>query len=145
MVAAAQVPDPKGKVRYLLNDITGFITMTLEGALLKVSSDDRDMTAPAGRPFDVRLKVSRLAKLAEPVRLELRLPEEAAGRFKMEPIVVSVKQEEVVVRIVPTANLRGLHTFTIRGTAMQDGRYPVISEAHVTVELLPAASPAPPR
>lgn len=141
MVAVAQVPDPKGKVRYLLNDITGFITMTLEGALLKVSSDDHDMTAPAGRPFDVRVKVARLAKLAEPVRLELRLPDEAAGRFKMEPIVVPVMQEDAVVRIIPAMDLRGLHTFTLRATAMQDGRYPVISEAHVTVELLPAAPP----
>src|SRR5262249_47559685 len=84
MIAVARVPDPKGKVRWAANEITGFITMTMEGALLKVSAEDSELMVPAGRPFDVRLKVSRLTKLAEPVRLELVLPEELAGKFKMD-------------------------------------------------------------
>src|SRR5207245_2886190 len=79
MIAVARVTDSKGKTRYLVAEITGFITMTMEGALLKVSAEAADLTVPAGRPFDVPLKVSRLAKLAEPARLELRLPEELAG------------------------------------------------------------------
>ena len=87
----------------------------------------------------MRLKVVRLTKLTEPAKLELRLPEELAGKFKAEPMVVGPKQEEVVFRVTPAADLRGLHTFSIRGTALQDGRYPVISEAAVTVELVPPA------
>ncbi len=113
--------------------------MTLEGALPKVSAGDQDLVLPAGRPFDMHVKVSRLTKLAEPVRLELRLPEELAGKLKAEPVIVPVCQEQAVIRIAPAANLSGLCTFTIRGTAMQDGLYPVISEATVTVEFLPAA------
>ena len=65
MIALAKVPDPKGKIRYAVNDITGFITMTMEGALLKISADDRELAVRPGKPFDVRLKVARLAKLAE--------------------------------------------------------------------------------
>jgi hypothetical protein len=138
MIAVAQVADPKGKIRYLVNDITGFITMTMEGALLKVSAEDRDLAVPVGRPFNVHVKVSRLAKLAEPVRLELHLPEELAGHLQAEPVTVTVGKESADVRITPAANLRGLCTFTIRATALQEGRYPVISETLVPVEFLAA-------
>jgi hypothetical protein len=137
MVGVARVADPKGRVRYLVGEITGFITMTLEGALMKVSADDADLVLPAGRPFDVRVKVSRLTKLAEPVRLELQLPEEVAGRLAADPVTVPVGKESAIVRITPAADLRGPCSFTIRGTALQDRRYPAVSEAAVSVEFLP--------
>jgi hypothetical protein len=47
-----------------------------------------------------------------------------------------VKTEQAVLRITPAAGLRGLHTLKVRATA-QAGKYPVISEATVLVELLP--------
>ncbi len=141
LIAVARVPDAKGRMRYLAAPITGFITMTMEGALLKLSAEDADLTTPQGQPFEVRLNVSRLPKLAEPVRLELRLPEELAGKLEAKPLVVPVKTEKAVLRITPTAGLRGLHTFTIRATALQEGKYPVVSEAKVAVEFLPAPGP----
>jgi hypothetical protein len=137
MVGVAKVTDPKGKVRYAMGEITGFITMTLEGALLKVSADDADMTVKAGQPFDVHLKIARLTKLNAPAKLELKLPDELAGQLKAEPMVVPIKQEQAVMRITPAANLQGLHTFTIRATALQDGKWVAVSEAVVTVELAP--------
>jgi hypothetical protein len=42
------------------------------------------------------------------------------------------------MRITPNAALKGLHTFTIRGTALQDGKWLAVSEAVVTVEFAPA-------
>jgi hypothetical protein len=138
LVAVARVPDPKGKMRYAMAEITGFITMTIEGALLKLSAEDHDLTVPAGKPFDVRLQVSRLSKLAKPVRLELSLPEELKGKLKAKPVTVPVKKEKAVFQITPPADLRGLHTITIRATALQDGKYPAISETTVAVELVPA-------
>lgn len=138
MIGVAKIPDPKGKVRHVVVEMTGFITMTMEGALLKVSHEDRELTLPAGQPFDVRLKVSRLTKLSEPVKLELRLTEEQSGHFKADSVVVPVGREDAVFRITPTAGLIGEHTFTIRGTAIQDGKYPVVSEATITVEFTPA-------
>ncbi len=136
MVAVAKIADPKGKVRWACNDITGFVTMTMEGALLKVSADDSDLTPPAGQPFDVHLKIARLTKLNEPAKLELRLPDELAGQLKAEPMIVPAGKEQAVMRVTPAANLRGLHTFTIRATALQDGKYLVLSEASVTVEFV---------
>jgi hypothetical protein len=144
MVGVAKVADPKGKIRFALNEITGFITMTMEGALLKVSVEEQDLRVPAGQPFDVPLKVSRLAKLNRPARLELRLPEELAGQLKAESMNVAVGKEQAVMRITPAASLHGPCTFTIRATALQDGRYLAVSEANVTVEIIPALQ-APPK
>jgi hypothetical protein len=134
IIAVAKVQDAKGKVRYLANEITGFITMTMEGALLVLSAEDHELTVPAGKPFDLQLKVSRLAKLAEPVRIGLRLPDELVGKLHAKPIVVPVNKEEAVLRIVPAPGLAGMHSFTIRATAMQEGKYPVISETTINVE-----------
>lgn len=139
MIAVARVPDPKGKVRYLVNGMEGFITMTMEGALLKVSAEDQELVVPEGKPFDVHLKVARLVKLAEQVTLELRLPEELAGKLDAKPMPLAGKAEKAVFRVNPAAGLKGTHTFTIRATAMQEGKYPVISETAVTVEFVPAA------
>jgi hypothetical protein len=141
MIAMAKVPDPKGKIRYLVNDITGFVTMTMEGPLMKVSAEQSEMIVQSGRPFDVHLKVSRLTKLAEPVRLELRLPDELAGKLKAEPVTVPVGKEHAIFKITPLADLNGVHSITVRGSALQDGRYPAISEAHVSIEFLPAKPP----
>jgi hypothetical protein len=143
-VGVAKVADPTGKIRYQVGEITGFITMTMEGALLKVSVEDQDMTVPAGRAFEVRLKIARLTKLAAPVRLELRPPEELAGRLKADAVMVPVGKEQAVLRISPASNLRGPCVFVIRGTAMQDGKYPAVSEATVTVDFLPAQASARP-
>lgn len=139
MIGVARVADPKGKQRYLVNDITGFITMTMEGALLKVSTDDQVRVVPAGQAFDVHVKVARLSKLVEPVRLELRLPDELAGCFKAEPKTIAAGTEDAVFPIAAVKNVLGMHTLTIRGTALQDGKYPVVSEAAVTVEFVSAA------
>jgi hypothetical protein len=138
MVGVAKVTDPKGKVRYAMGEITGYITMTLEGALLKVSADEPDRTVPMDKPFDVQLKIARLTKLNAPAKLELKLPDELAGKLTAEPMVIPVKQEQAVMRITPNAALKGLHTFTIRGTALQDGKWLAVSEAVVTVEFAPA-------
>ena len=136
MTGLAKVHDPRGKLRYIANDMTGFITMTMEGALLKVSAEEREVQAVPGQSFDVQLKISRLTKLAEPVRLELLLPDELAGLLKAEAVIVPVGKESAVLHLIPAVTLRGTHTFTIRATAIQEGKYPVISETSVTLELL---------
>lgn len=138
MIAVVQTSDSKGNIRHLVAPITGFVTMTMEGALLKIVGEEHELEVPAGRPFDVHLKVARLAKLTEPTRLELRLPDELTGMLQMEPMTIGTGKEQAVVRIVPKTQLRGLHSFIIRATAMQDRRYPVISEARIDVDFVPA-------
>ena len=86
MIAVAQVPDPKGKTRYLVSDIAGFVTMTMEG--IPAQDHERRRRAllrlPCGEPFDVNLRIARLSKLTEPVRIELIALKELASQLKAE-------------------------------------------------------------
>ena len=135
MIAKAKCPTRRG-MRHLVAPITGFITMTIEGAILKVSHTSLDLIAVPGGSFDVHVKIAQSAKLLQPVQLELQLPEELAGLLKAEPLVISPNQSQADLRITTVADprLTGLQTFKIRGTSLQDGRWPAISETDVTVE-----------
>ncbi len=138
IIAVSKVADPKGKVRYLTGDVAGFITMTMEGALLKVSNDTTaEQVIPKAKPFDVTLKIARVPQLVEPVVLELQTPKELAGKFKAETMTVKTGQDKVTVRVTPDAALTGLQTFSIRATALQAGKYKVVSEAKFVVEIMP--------
>jgi hypothetical protein len=135
MIAVVQVPDPRGHVRHCVSAIEGMVTMTMEGALLKVSHHGHELAARPGRTFTVRVKVARSAQLPEPVRLELLPPEGLAGLLKAEPVVVPPGQAEVdfAVRAADDPRLLGDRTLTIRGTALQQGRWPAVSETAVAV------------
>ena len=86
--------------------------------------------------------MARLANLPEPARVELRLPESLKGQLEAKPLVLDAKTKEAVLRITSVATLRGRHTITIRATAVQDGKYPVVTETAISVEFLPATPPA---
>src|SRR5262249_29302772 len=141
MIGVVQVPDPKGTVRHLVVELEGMVTMSMEGALLKVSNDLRDLVVKPGEPITVPVKISRAVTLTEPVRLELRLPDELAGCFKAESVVVPADRSEATFRIVPVGDRRvvGEQVLTIRATVLQGGNLPVISETTVAVEFVGAA------
>lgn len=143
MIAVVEVPDAAGRPRQLVADMTGMITMSLEGALLKLSAMSRDLVARPGEPFEVALKVSRSSQIAESARLELKLSDDQAGLYSAEPVVMPYGQDEIRFRIVPAADgrLKGLQTLRIRATALQEGWLPAISEAQVPVEF-PSATAA---
>ncbi|HUY34080.1 MAG TPA: hypothetical protein VMV69_15130 [Pirellulales bacterium] len=137
MIAVVQVPDPQGRVRHLVAEMTGFITMTLEGPILKLAHVPLETPVEPGRPFDVRLKISRAAKLAQqPVQIELRLPDELTGLLSAGPLDGPLDGEEAELRIVTTADprLAGVREFTIRATALEGGKWPAISETKVEVD-----------
>jgi hypothetical protein len=136
MIAVVQVPDPAGRIRHLVAEMTGFITMSMEGALLKLSRTSRDLVARPGEPFDVHLRLTRSPKLPEPAKIELKLSEDQAGLFTAEPLTLLSGQEEAALRIVPAADprLSGLQTLVIRATVLQEGHLPAVSETVVEVE-----------
>ena len=107
IIAVAQVPDPKGKTRYLVSDIAGFVTMTMEGPASRSRATTTARRLPPGEPFNVNLRVARLAKLAEPVRIELIATKELAGHLKAEPETSIVGQEKVALRVTPSPTLSG--------------------------------------
>ena len=136
LIGVVKVPDAKGKVRYLVTPMSGRITMSIEGSILKVDTATREVTIRPGESIVVPVKVLRSAILAVPVQLELRLPEELAGVLKTDAVTVSPGQSSVEFRITCLKEMKigEEYPITIRGTAMQDGRYAVVSEANLTIE-----------
>jgi hypothetical protein len=140
IVSEVKIPDPKGNLRTLVAPIGGFVTMTMEGALLKLSHQDEELSVRPGEAFMVRVRIARSARLVGPVRLELRLPDELAGTMKAEPTVVPADQSVAELQIVTTADIRLTddRVIVLRGTAVQPGSLPVVSETAVGVSFTPA-------
>lgn len=136
--SVVKVADPKGNVRHLVAPIDGFVTMTMEGALLKLSHTEEELTAKPGETITVRIRLARSPKLTEPVKLELLPSEEWGDAAKFEPMIVTASQAEVEVRITTRPDpgrLTGEQVFTIRGTAVQPGNLLVVSETPIRVTL----------
>ncbi len=74
-----------------------------------------------------------LAKLTEPLKLELIVPDELQGLVKMAPLTLDAGKTEATVRIttVNDPRLIGEQTLTLRATAIQSGNLAVVSEAAV--------------
>jgi hypothetical protein len=137
IMAEVKVADPKGAVRTLIAPIDGFVTMTMEGALLKLSAEPELMVKP-GEPIAFKVRLSRSPRLVEPVKLELILPDELAGAFKLDPVTAVNGQNDADAKItvVDAGKLATEPTIVIRGTAIQPGNLKVVSE--VAVKLVPA-------
>src|ERR1700719_4059870 len=65
LIAVTKVPDPRGNVRHLVTEIHGRITMSIEGALLKVSTSASELTVQPGRDIALPIRIARSPKLAE--------------------------------------------------------------------------------
>ena len=144
VIGVAQVADPKGDVRYVTGVMDGFIVMSLEGALLKLSHEPSERIVTLGETIEIPLKVSRSVKLHEVVRLELVPDENNPYLALAEPVSVPANEvaTTLLLRIGNDPILVGERTVTIRATAMQNGRWPAISET--IVPLLIQADPPPP-
>jgi len=133
LIAVAKVRDPRGHVRHLVTDVAGRITMSIEGALLKVSTTTDELTIGPGREIRLPVKIARSPRLPGPVKLELILPEEIQGTLRMEPVLVPAGRSEAILRIRTTDEMRlpGAQSLTVRATAYQPGDLRVVSEATV--------------
>ena len=118
--AVAQVTDPRGNRRHLVTTFPSDVSfgITIEGALLRLSHQVREMTVESGQPFELPIKISRSPKLTGPLKLELRPPPKLVGRLSAEPLEVSAGRDEVLIAIASATGLEGEHTLTIRATAL---------------------------
>lgn len=138
LIGVVKVPDAKGKLRYLATPMLGRITMSIEGSILKVATMTKELKIKPGETIAIPVSVLRSAKLAVPVQLELKLPDELAGLLTAEAATIAVGQSDATFKITCTkaAKLDGEWLVTIRGTALQDGKYAVVSEATVSVQCI---------
>ncbi|MBL8820173.1 MAG: hypothetical protein JNL58_29385 [Planctomyces sp.] len=135
----AEIPDPKGTSRQVTKAGDARITMIMEGALLKVKPDVSDVIVQAGSSVQVPFRVSRSAKLAEAAIVELVLPEEAEGVFKSSPVTIAADQMTGTLELQTPldSQFHGDWTITVRATSLQDGKWPVISQADFALEIVP--------
>ena len=126
----AAVPDPKGNLRYLTKPADAQITMIMEGALLKLTTPAKESTMRMGESFDVPVVLARSTKLPVAATIKLHVPDEASGLLNAEPLVLPPGQDRGVLRITSIADprLSGQWSLSLSATALQDGKWPVVSE-----------------
>ena len=139
LIGAGRLPDARGNVRWIVIGMDGNITMSLEGALLKVIPGVAELTAVPTEPVMLPFRVARSAKLLEGVRLELLLPDDLAGTCRAESVTLGPEQVEGALRLISIAGRKpaGTHRVRVRATAMQSGKYPVVSEASIMIHWPP--------
>ena len=112
--------------------------MILEGALMKLSHQAGELTVKSGSRFQVPVRVVRSAKFREDAVIRLEVPEELKGLLQAEPVKLAAGKSEAVLEIttLPDARLAGDWDLKITATAMQDGRWPAVSQTRVAVRLV---------
>ena len=139
LIAIAQIPDPKGKIRYVQAAMDGQITMSIEGAMLKLLHPPEELVLQSGASFELTLKLAQSNKLKEPVNLELIVPDEIKGLVTFTPMVWPTNSDTLKIKVAtkPEAKMVGLWVLTARVTT-QFEKHPVVSETGIEVEFLPA-------
>jgi H+/gluconate symporter-like permease len=115
---------------------------SLEGALLKLTHEQQEYVAAPGSTIEIPLKVSRTVKLPVAADVVLVGNGEKGSVFAADPVQLpqSVNQHSLKLKIAADAK-PGLHLATIRATAMQDGKWPAVSETTVGIYVEAAAAP----
>jgi len=137
LVAIAKIPDPKGKIRYVQAAMDGQITMSIEGAMLKLLHPSEELVGPSGSTFEITLKLARSNKLTEPINLELIAPEELKGWVTFNSVIWPTNTDTLKIKVAtkPEAHLEGSWILTARVTT-QFEKHPVVSEAGIEIEIL---------
>ncbi len=132
----ASVPDPKGNLRCVSKPADARITMIMEGALMKLSSPLTHASTRPGETFEVPVEIARSSKLSLPVAVEWIAPEEINALVRAEAITLAAGEHRGKLRItsVADARLRGTWQFTLKATALEDGKWPVVSQYDVPVD-----------
>ena len=140
LIAMAKVVDPGGNERTVLGPVEGQITMSIEGALLKLSHMADELIVPIGQSFTVPMKLARSSKLTGPVSVELHVPTELSERIHAPSFSCAAEKEDWTWTIETKADPRllGPRILTAKATALKDG-YPVISECEIRVEFVEAS------
>jgi hypothetical protein len=135
LVAMAKIADPKGKQVWVLAAMDGQVTMSVEGALMKLSPGPDEVTAVCGEPATVTLKLDRSPKLSGNVKVELVIPPELNGLVSAAPLEWPADKPTATLIVTGKADpkLAGVWKLAARATATRDG-FPVVSECEIEVE-----------
>ena len=134
---AVQIPDPQGNVRTLLQRQELRFGILPEGALMKLSHPPGEIKAAAGSTIKVPLSLSIASELKDPIEISIVANEVNQGAFKGNTITLVPGQKSAVYEIQVTAEAarKKEQEVTVRAKALKDGRWPVISETSLTVDV----------
>ena len=134
---AVQIPDPQGNVRTLLQRQELRFGILPEGALMKLSHPPGEIKATAGSTIKVPLSLSIASELKDPIEISIVANEVNQGAFKGNTITLVPGQKSAVYEIQVTAEAarKKEQEVTVRAKALKDGRWPVISETSLTVDV----------
>jgi hypothetical protein len=134
LIGVIQVPDPKGRMRYLVTPMAGRITMSIEGAILKAEVNPEEVSLASEKSVDVLVKIQRAAKFNEPVRVEWNIPHVLSDYLAGNGVELDRSQTETRMSLLVKQPLPpGEYEVKVRVTGLQEGKYPVISEATITL------------
>ena len=134
---AVQIPDPQGNIRTLLQRQELRFGILPEGALMKLSHPPGEIKAAAGSTIKVPLSLSIASELKDPIEISIVANEVNQGAFKGNTITLVPGQKLAVYEIQVTAEAarKKEQEVTVRAKALKDGRWPVISETSLTVDV----------
>jgi hypothetical protein len=136
VIGITPIADPKGNIRHVTGIMDGFIVMSLEGALLKLTHEQQEYVTAPGSTIDIPLKVSRTVKL--PVPADVALVGDKNSIFTADAVQLPQAVNQHVLKLKIAADAKpGLHHATIRATALQDGKWAAVSETTVGIYVEP--------
>ena len=137
VLGAVQITDKTGRRHWVAAAANARVTMILEGALLKVSHSGEEIVVRAGDSFSAPLRISRSAKLQLPVVVEVRPPDELRGLIEAEPLTVPVAANDAQLNIQtrPGPRVQGVWPLTVVASTLQDGKWRVVSQCEILVDL----------
>ncbi len=136
VVGFGEVADPQGNLRHVGAAADARITMILEGVLLKIGHQARELSVAPGESFQVPVTITRSAKLLGPLTIDLELAGALSDLVTLKPLVLEAGVSTINLQIQTTADskLRGVIPITVRATGLQEDRWPVKSIVDVNVE-----------
>lgn len=122
----AQVADPQGNMRYLVKGTDAPVTMIMEGALLKVSTESSIVPAKLGESVVLPVRISRSPKLVGAVTVQLDWPSELRDLCQASTISLSETEiaGELTLDIPNDPRLTGQWRISVRANG-QTGQWPV--------------------
>lgn len=140
LVAMAKIPDPKGNIRHVMAPMEGQITMSIEGALLKLgvvksSQPHQDQVGIPGKPVEIPLRIVRVPQMTGPVTIEWVPDPRLLGLVSAEPLQLNEKTIAANLKLQSKADSRllGVWKLKARATGKHNG-HPVVSETTFEME-----------
>jgi hypothetical protein len=135
VIGVVETTDPKGNKHFVTGSMDGNIVMSLEGAIMKITHEPQERRVPIGGKIALPVKVSRTVKCRSEAKIEIVPDEEFPELFTAETITLPDGQSAATVQVKVAAEPRavGLRKIIIRSTALQDGKWPAVSESAIPV------------